>query len=274
MEISQETSDTVKATVPALKENGIEIVTLFYDTLFKRYPDLRSQFNLDRQRKGATVSKTSTTDNVPSQVNALANAVLTYASNIDNVSKIMPAVERICHRHVAHAVKPIQYEAVGECMIYSIGAVLKDNATAQILNAWTDAFQYLAQTFIKTEREIRAKLTESAGFDGFVNMHVVSTEDEEHTAGKVKYRLLGVVPDNYAVPPVARGQFVAIQVTLPDGQLTTSSLNLLANGLGDRLTIRVPYADNERVSQMLHKLSIGDTVFVSMPCGKPIKLYS
>lgn len=274
MEISEQTIDTVKATIPALKEHGIEIVTLFYATLFKRYPDLRSQFNLDRQRKGTTVSKVSTTDNVPAQVNALANAVLTYASHIDDVSKIMPAVERICHRHVAHAVKPIQYEAVGECMIYSIGVVLKDNATAQILNAWTDAFQFLAQTFIETERNIRAKLTELAGFDGFVNMHVVSNEDEEHSVGKFKYRLLGVVPDDYLVPPVARGQFVAVQLTLPDGQLTTSSLNLLSNGPGDRLTIRVPHADNERVSQVLHNLSIGDTVLVSMPCGKPIKLYS
>lgn len=274
MDISQQTIDTVKGTVPALKEHGIEIVTLFYDTLFKRYPDLRPQFNLDRQPKGAATSGTPASNGVPAQVNALANAVLTYASNIDDVSKMLPAIERICHRHVAHAVRPVQYEAVGECMLYAIEVVLKQNATPQVLAAWTDAFQFLAQTFIECENNVRARLAASAGFEGFVNMRVVSNQDEENSVGKIKYRLLGVVPEDHAVPPVARGQFVAVNLTLLDGQVTTSSLNLVPSGPSDRLTIRVPHADSERASEVLHNLSIGDTVRVSMPCGKPIRLNS
>ena len=35
--LSQKTIDIVKSTVPALKEHGLEITTVFYKTMFRKY---------------------------------------------------------------------------------------------------------------------------------------------------------------------------------------------------------------------------------------------
>lgn len=43
--VSPETIETVKATVPVLRQHGTDIVTKFYDNLFETYPSVRKQFN-------------------------------------------------------------------------------------------------------------------------------------------------------------------------------------------------------------------------------------
>ena len=46
MTLSQATIDTVKATVPLLKERINDVVLAFYDLLFARYPELKQYFNM------------------------------------------------------------------------------------------------------------------------------------------------------------------------------------------------------------------------------------
>ena len=45
-ELTPEIKETVKATVPVLKEHGRAIITRFYSILFERYPQVQRYFNM------------------------------------------------------------------------------------------------------------------------------------------------------------------------------------------------------------------------------------
>jgi nitric oxide dioxygenase len=90
--LSESTKATVKETIPLLEARGIEIVSDFYAKLFSKYPVTAGFFNKDR---------VDTETGVPPQVASLAGAVVAYAKHIDDVSSILPGVERICHKHVS-----------------------------------------------------------------------------------------------------------------------------------------------------------------------------
>ena len=97
--LSQKTIDTVKATAPVVAEHAKEITTKFYETLFKNVPAAASFFNKSNQGKGL-------------QQDALAHAVVAYASNIEDLSVLGGAVEKIAHRHVGLCVTSNLYQLV------------------------------------------------------------------------------------------------------------------------------------------------------------------
>ena len=73
--LSQNTIDIIKSTVPALREHGVEITTAFYKRMFANHPEIKSMFNMDKQKSGE-------------QPKALAMAVLAAAQNIDNLQSL------------------------------------------------------------------------------------------------------------------------------------------------------------------------------------------
>jgi nitric oxide dioxygenase len=85
------------------------------------------------------------------QQRALAGAVLAYATNIDNLQALSSAVERITHKHASLNVEPGQYAVVGEHLLAAIKEVLGDAATGDILDAWAEAYQELADILVKAE---------------------------------------------------------------------------------------------------------------------------
>src|SRR4051794_2785608 len=101
----------VKATAPALRQHGVAITTTFYQNLFRDHPSLRNVFNLASQKDG-------------SQPRALANAVLSYATYIDDLPRLQNAVERIAHKHASLSVSPDQYPLVGKYLLNAIATVL------------------------------------------------------------------------------------------------------------------------------------------------------
>lgn len=209
----------------------------------------------DRQKGGV-----SHEEGLPSQVTALARAVITYASHIENPTVLLPVVRSICHKHVSRGVESIQYAAVGECLLAAMKLTLGNVATDAVLNAWQEAFLRLSEIFIDIEKTLLAELSEKAGFSGIVDMRVTSMHQHDDGA-----RTIGVVPVHHAVPPAGKGQFVAVRIVLPSGSDTTTSMNLV-EGPGDRLNFYVPLS-KERASMAILGLTPEDIVQVSMPCG-------
>ncbi|MFT7558555.1 MAG: nitric oxide dioxygenase [Flavobacteriales bacterium] len=91
--LSQETINTVKATTSLLAEKGEAITLHFYQRLFESNPDLKNIFNQVNQKRGE-------------QPRALADAILAYANNLDNIDMLVPVVKRIAHKHVSLGIKP------------------------------------------------------------------------------------------------------------------------------------------------------------------------
>ena len=128
------TAAIVKATIPALEAHGVDITKTMYAQLM-RDPAIAAMFNQTDQANGR-------------QPHALAAAVLAYARNIDHPEKLEAALSLIVERHVAVMVKPEQYPVVGAALLGAIKTVLGDAATPEILEAWGDAYRFLADVLI------------------------------------------------------------------------------------------------------------------------------
>ena len=139
--LSQNTIDIIKSTVPALRQHGVEITTAFYKRMFANNPEIKSMFNMDKQKSGE-------------QPKALAMAVLAAAQNIDNLEAILPAVKNIAKAHVRTNVKAEHYPIIGENLLAAIKEVLGDAATDEIINAWAEAYGEISKVFIQIEKDM------------------------------------------------------------------------------------------------------------------------
>ncbi|MBW4687167.1 MAG: bacitracin resistance protein BacA [Komarekiella atlantica HA4396-MV6] len=139
--ISQQTINIVKSTAPSLKKHGQQITTRMYEIMFRNHPEIKEQFDMSAQADG-------------SQPTRLATAVYGYATQIDNLPALKSMVEKIAHRHVQTHVLPEQYPIVGESLLQAMKDVLGQAATEEVMSAWTEAYQALAEVFINREHDI------------------------------------------------------------------------------------------------------------------------
>src|SRR5690606_30292866 len=131
----------IKATVQILRSGGEDLTNYFYARMFRHHPELRNMFNMGNQANGR-------------QKSALANAVLAYAENIEDPSVLMGVLKGIGSKHTSLNIQPEQYKIVGTHLIASIGEVVGEAATPEILEAWTAAFYELANIMITVEKEL------------------------------------------------------------------------------------------------------------------------
>lgn len=139
-ELSPLTIETIKATIPVLREHGEAITSKMYDILFENYPETKSMFSSAPEE----------------QPKVLAGAVSAYAMNIDNLDALSDAVGKMSAAHVRTQVKPEHYPMVGESLLEAMTEVLGDAATPEILDAWGEAFFFLGDILIAKEKELYA----------------------------------------------------------------------------------------------------------------------
>ncbi|MEM7553144.1 MAG: globin domain-containing protein [Cyanobacteria bacterium P01_A01_bin.84] len=139
--VSQRTIEIVKYSAPLVKQHGKKITTRMYEIMFHKYPEVKAQFDMSAQTNGTQPAK-------------LAIAVYSYATHIDDLEKLQAMVDKIAHRHVNTHVLPEQYPIVGECLLQAIQDVLGNVATEEVMTAWTEAYQVLANIFIHREQQI------------------------------------------------------------------------------------------------------------------------
>ena len=109
-----------------------------YEILFSEHPELKELFK----------------DADPMQHKKLAAAVGAYAANIDNLEVLGEAVEKMAQSHVRTLVKPEHYPLVGVSLLKAVKEVLGDAATDEVLEAWKEAFLFLADILIAREKEL------------------------------------------------------------------------------------------------------------------------
>ena len=143
--MKQTTIDIVKATTPVVKEHGTKITQRMYEIAFEERPDLRRFFENTWMKDVEGGRK---------QAGKLAASVYTYASHIDELEKLSKTVEHIAHVHVNSKILPETYPVIGECLLAAMKDVLEEAATPEVLEAWAEAYQALADIFINREREI------------------------------------------------------------------------------------------------------------------------
>lgn len=141
-ELSSATIGIVKATAPALAQNGVAITTAMYERLFVD-AEIKALFDQAAQQSGE-------------QPRRLAAAIVAFAQNVDNLPALSGAIEKMATRHVQTHVRPEHYPAVANALLPAIRDVLGVAATDEVLAAWGEAYGFLADVLIAREAQMYA----------------------------------------------------------------------------------------------------------------------
>lgn len=255
--LSEETRTIIKSTAPVLEEHGVVITTRFYSRMFEEHPELLNIFNHANQAQGR-------------QQTALAKTVYAAAVHIDNLEEIMPAVVQIAHKHVSLGVKPEHYPIVGAHLLLAMKEVLGDAATDEIIQAWSDAYGVIADTFISVERSMyQSTAKQENGWNYFKDFVVARKVKESDVITSFYLK----PADGSNVPTYIPGQYISVRVSIPGDPYTLiRQYSLSQASRPDEFRISVKReADNDPngvVSIHLHeKVNEGDRLEVSAPAG-------
>ena len=222
-QLSQNTIDIVKATAPVLAEHGVTITSTMYRNMFRDHPELRQVFNPANQGVGVEKTRASQVETFSHQLftdssgagkqqATLAQAIYAYAANIDNLEALTPAVLRIARKHASLDIRPEQYPIVGANVLRAIKEVLGEAATDDIMAAWQEAYEVLAELFIKLENQLREESAKKpGGWTGFRKFVVTRKVKEADNA----YSFSFTPQDGGPLAPYKAGQYTCFRLTVP-----------------------------------------------------------
>lgn len=251
--LSDQTIELVKATVPALESHGLDIVHEMYSRMFQN-PEIRDLFNQSHHGDSG------------SQPRALTGAILAYASNIDNLGALAPAVERIAQKHVGLQILPEHYPHVAEALLGAIKAILGDAATDEILAAWGEAYWFLANILIAREGRIYTDQKETTGgWNGWRNFRVDEVIRESSVINSFILRPV----DGGPVMTHRPGQYLTFWLEIPGHPPIKRNYSISSASNGETYRISVKREPNGLASGWLHDEAKPGTVLkVAAPAGE------
>ena len=224
------------------------------------HPELYNIFNKTNQANGQ-------------QPNALASALLAYASHIDNLGALNPAVELICNKHVSLYVQPDQYQIVGKFLLEAMQEVLGAALTPDILDAWAAAYWQLANVLIGREAEL---YQHAQGWTDWRDFRIVGKEPESNEITSFYLQpTTTTTTTTTTLPSFKPGQYIAVQVHVPMlGHLQARQYSLSDQPCPDYYRISIKKEQGTAgfqpgyVSNALHEnYGVGDAIRVSHPAG-------
>lgn len=251
--LSDRTIALVKATVPALEAHGLDIVHEMYSRMFQN-PEIRDLFNQSHHGDSG------------SQPRALTGAILAYASNIENLAALAPAVERIAQKHVGLQILPEHYPYVADALLGAIKAVLGDAATDEILAAWGEAYWFLANILIAREDRIYTEQKETlGGWNGWREFRV----DEVIRESKVINSFVLRPVDGGPVMEHKPGQYLTFWFEIPGHPPVKRNYSISSAPNGETYRISVKREDQGLASRWLHdEVKAGAILKVAAPAGE------
>jgi len=140
-ELSKETINIIKNSAHLVTVHANEITTEMYTLLFSKHPNIKHFF-----------------ENAPkNQYMILAEALSSFAMNIDNLQLFKPVLKSIARTHTRVKIKPVHYPLLGMILMDAMEKTLGDKATVEFLDAWREAYKFLSITLIDMEKEIYAE---------------------------------------------------------------------------------------------------------------------
>lgn len=259
--ITQPSLSVIRETLPVVGAAIGEITPIFYQRMFDARPDLeRDLFNRGNQAQGE-------------QQKALAGAIAAYAGLLvsEDAPNIDAMMSRISNKHASLGITEDQYAIVYEHLFAAIAEVLGDAATPEVVDAWTEVYWDMADSLIKAERNLYARFEVTPG-DVWRELVVVSRTQESPTTISLELAR----GDGAPLPEAQPGQYLSVQVTLPDGaqQIRQYSLTRASNRDSWAVTIKAEPGRTDsgvpagEVSNFIHaNVFESDTLRCSLPYG-------
>ena len=258
MLLSDKSRPVIEATLPDVDQHIQEIADSFYRHLFDTHPELLDGvFNRGNQAEGT-------------QKVALAGAVVAFATALVNTPDHLPEnlLARVGHKHASLGIEPDQYQIVHDALLWAIGDVLGDAVTPRVAAAWDEVYWLMAYTLIHIERGIYSSrgVRPHTVWRQWKVLQKIQETDDVVTFGVER-------TDDRLVKPSLPGQYVTVQMTLPDGtrQPRQYSVSRADNGQSRQFTVkrvRCAGKPDGQCSTLLHDtVSVGDVLTMSIPFG-------
>mmetsp|Transcript_6952 Transcript_6952/g.11012 ORF Transcript_6952/g.11012 Transcript_6952/m.11012 type:complete len:385 (+) Transcript_6952:71-1225(+) len=249
MPLTKQTIEVVKATAPVVAENANAITKCFYETMFKNNPEVLAFFNKSHQHEGR-------------QQRALADAVIAYASHIDNLGVLGPLVEKIAHRHCALSVKPEMYPIVHKNLMAAIGEVLGDAVTPEIGQGWSEAVSSLAEICIGAEKDLYEKAkARKGGWQFEREFEVAAKEKVADDTVRVEFAATDGYRDGFEFTP---GQYLTLRVP----EMAPRHYTITSAPGAPTLECTVRLVKDGQMSTYVHnEMKVSDKVLLGAPYG-------
>lgn len=249
--LTQDHIKIIKATAPVVGAHAHEITGIFYPLMFAAHPELKAVFNQTHQQSGG-------------QPAALANAIVAYATHIDDLGVLSSAVQAIMQKHVSLNIQPDQYQIVGAYLMDAIGKVLGDAVTPEVAEAWGAAYWQLAHLLIAgEEKEYARKAVVTGGWRGARKMRLVAREKESEVITSFTFAPV----DEGAVMDFTPGQYIGVKFDVR-GEIVHRNYSLSAEPNGHTYRISVKKEPHGLVSTFLHEnVERGFEVEIYPPAG-------
>ena len=116
-----------------------QAATLFYGRLFSLDPPLQKLFSGDMAEQGQKLMVT----------------ISTVVASLDKLELILPVVQDLGRRHVGYGVNDADYDNVGAALLWTLEQGLGEAFTAEVKQAWTEAYGLLATAMIDAANEVK-----------------------------------------------------------------------------------------------------------------------
>lgn len=116
----------------------------FYNHLFEIAPSVRPLFRESMKVQGR----------------ALVKMIDVAVSLVDDLPKLVPALQDLAKRHVKYGVRVPHYAVVGEALLYALKTCLgEEQATSEVMHAWLTVYSVMISVILPTawEEEHRLK---------------------------------------------------------------------------------------------------------------------
>ena len=134
-----------KKQISIVRETWLKVVPiadvasgLFYDRLFDINPELKNLFD------GV---------DLPEQRKKLIQAINMVVMSLDKIDSLIPAIKSLGSRHVGYGVEDHHYAQVGDALLWTLQAGLKDDWTDEAKESWTLAYNILTSVMIEGAHE-------------------------------------------------------------------------------------------------------------------------
>lgn len=135
---------TIRSTWSLMGATTDAVAPLFYDRLFVIAPELRALF--------------AHTD-MPAQGDKLGQTLAVVVRSLDDLPRVLPAVEALGRRHAGYGVQDAHYDAVATALLDTFALILGPQFTVDARAAWSQAFGTLATVMQQAAHAANASTT-------------------------------------------------------------------------------------------------------------------
>lgn len=142
MSVATEQKRLVQQSFSQIVPISEQAAQLFYDRLFQLDPHLRPLFTSDMNNQRKKLMQT------------LALAV----SGLDNLSGLIPVLQRLAVRHVGYGVQNEHYAIVGDALLWTLEQGLGDAFTDDVRAAWAEVHRLISTVMLEAATSVQSAM--------------------------------------------------------------------------------------------------------------------